>query len=174
MGTESWLDTKRAADQSAAPTIPFLMAFGVLGIVMSVIIVGSVISGAVGTSLRRIGILKALGFTPREVVRAYVAQALVPAAAGIALGVVLGNLMAMPLLEDTETVYGSASLSVAWWVDVLVAGAALIVVAVAALVPALRAGRLRPWRPSRSAGHRAPGGGSGPTGRRGGCRCRAW
>ncbi|WP_329331904.1 FtsX-like permease family protein [Streptomyces sp. NBC_00663] len=142
MGTESWLDTKRAADQNAAPTIPFLMAFGVLGIVMSVIIVGSVISGAVGTSLRRIGILKALGFTPREVVRAYVAQALVPAGAGIALGVVLGNLMAMPLLEDTETVYGSASLSVAWWVDVLVAGAALFVVAVAALVPALRAGRL--------------------------------
>ncbi|MBE8471870.1 ABC transporter permease [Streptomyces justiciae] len=142
MGTESWLDTKRAADQSAAPTIPFLMAFGVLGIVMSVIIVGSVISGAVGTSLRRIGILKALGFTPREVVRAYVAQALVPAGAGIALGVVLGNLMAMPLLEDTETVYGTASLSVAWWVDVLVAGAALFVVAVAALVPALRAGRL--------------------------------
>ncbi|MFI8536417.1 ABC transporter permease [Streptomyces aquilus] len=142
MGTESWLDTKRAADQSAAPTIPFLMAFGVLGLVMSVIIVGSVISGAVGTSLRRIGILKALGFTPREVVRAYVAQALVPAGAGIALGVVLGNLMAMPLLEDTETVYGSASLSVAWWVDVLVAGAALSVVTVAALVPALRAGRL--------------------------------
>ncbi|MES5819941.1 FtsX-like permease family protein [Streptomyces sp. RG80] len=143
LGTQSYLDTKRAADQNAAPTIPFLIAFGVLGIVMSVIIVGSVISGAVGTSLRRIGILKAIGFTPREVVRAYVAQALVPAAVGIALGVVLGNLMALPLLEDTETIYGSASLSVAWWVDVLVVGATLFVVGVAALVPALRAGRLR-------------------------------
>ncbi|PKT73750.1 ABC transporter permease [Streptomyces populi] len=143
VGTQSWLDTKRAADQGAAATIPFLFAFGVLGIVMSVIIVGSVISGAVGTSLRRIGILKAVGFTPREVVRAYVAQALIPAAAGIALGVVLGNLLAVPLLNDTESVYGTVSLSVAWWVDVVVPAGALLVVAVAALVPALRAGRLR-------------------------------
>ncbi|MFE1291519.1 FtsX-like permease family protein [Streptomyces sp. NPDC058751] len=143
IGTQSWLDTKRAVDQGAAATIPFLFAFGVLGLVMSVIIVGSVISGAVGTGLRRIGILKAIGFTPREVVRAYVAQALIPAAAGIALGVVLGNLLAVPLLNDTESVYGTVSLSVAWWVDVVVPAGALLVVAVAALVPALRAGRLR-------------------------------
>ncbi|MFC4463152.1 ABC transporter permease [Streptomyces xiangluensis] len=143
LGTESWLDTKRAADQGAAATIPFLIAFGALGIVMSVIIVGSVVSGSVGTSLRRIGILKAIGFTPREVVRAYVAQALIPAGAGIALGVVLGNLLAVPLLEDTESVYGTASLSVAWWVDIVVPAAALLIVGIAALAPALRAGRLR-------------------------------
>ncbi|WP_055586677.1 FtsX-like permease family protein [Streptacidiphilus griseoplanus] len=143
LGTTSYLDTKRAADRGAAPTIPFLTAFGVLGIVMSVIIVSSVISGAVGTSLRRIGILKAIGFTPGEVVRAYVAQALIPAGAGIALGVVLGNLLALPLLEDTGRAYGGASLTVAWWVDVLVPAVALLVVGIAALVPALRAGRLR-------------------------------
>ncbi|WP_328444276.1 FtsX-like permease family protein [Streptomyces sp. NBC_00386] len=143
VGTQSWLDTKRAVDQGAAATIPFLFAFGVLGIVMSVIIIGSVISGAVGTGLRRIGILKAIGFTPREVVRAYVAQALIPATVGIALGVVLGNLLAVPLLADTESVYGTVSLSVAWWVDVVVPAGALLVVTIAALVPALRAGRLR-------------------------------
>ncbi|MET7456317.1 FtsX-like permease family protein [Streptomyces sp. NPDC005574] len=143
LGSRSYLDTKRAADGGAAPTIPFLIAFGVLGIAMSVIIVGSVVAGAVGTGLRRIGILKALGFTPGEVVRAYVAQALIPATAGIALGVVLGNLLALPLLHDTERAYGSVSLSVAWWVDVLVPAAALLVVALAALLPALRAGRLR-------------------------------
>ncbi|MET7633048.1 FtsX-like permease family protein [Streptomyces sp. NPDC005078] len=143
LGTQSWLDTRRAADQGAAATVPFVMAFGVLGIVMSVIIVSSVISGAVGTSLRRIGILKAIGFTPREVVRAYVAQALIPAGAGIALGVVLGNLLAVPLLSDTEAVYGTVSLSVAWWVDVTVPAAALVMVGLAALIPALRAGRLR-------------------------------
>ncbi|WP_327351472.1 ABC transporter permease [Streptomyces sp. NBC_01304] len=143
LGTQSYLDTKRAADQGAAPTIPFLVAFGVLGIAMSVIIVSSVISGAVGTSLRRIGILKAIGFTPRQVVRAYVAQALIPAGAGIALGVVLGNVLAVPLLEDTEQVYGTDSLSVTWWVDVVVPAGALLVVAIAAVIPALRAGRLR-------------------------------
>ncbi|MFF8382086.1 ABC transporter permease [Streptomyces kanasensis] len=143
LGTQSWLDTKRAADQGAAATVPFVMAFGVLGIVMSVINVSSVISGAVGTSLRRIGILKAIGFTPREVVRAYVAQALIPAGVGIALGVVLGNLLAVPLLADTEAAYGAVSLSTAWWVDVTVPAGALVIVGLAALVPALRAGRVR-------------------------------
>ncbi|MEU7576307.1 FtsX-like permease family protein [Streptomyces sp. NPDC041068] len=143
LGIQSWLDTKRAADRGAAATVPFVMAFGVLGIVMSVIIVSSVISGAVGAGLRRIGILKAIGFTPREVVRAYVAQALIPGCVGIAVGIVLGNLLAVPLLSDTEEAYGSVPLSVAWWVDVAVAAAALVVVGLAALIPALRAGRLR-------------------------------
>ncbi|MFC7219019.1 FtsX-like permease family protein [Streptomyces polyrhachis] len=143
VATQSYLDTKRAADAGARATVPFLLAFGVLGLAMSVIIIGSVVSGSVGTGLRRIGILKAVGFTPREVVRAYVAQALIPAGVGIVLGVALGNVLALPLLADTEQVYGTASLSVAWWVDVVVPLAALAVVGLAALLPALRAGRLR-------------------------------
>jgi putative ABC transport system permease protein len=143
LGTQSYLDTKLSADSNSAPFVPFLMAFGALGLAMSVIIVSSVVSGAVGASLRRIGILKALGFTPGQVVRAYVAQALIPAGVGTALGVVLGNLLALPLLGDAEQVYGSTSLSVAWWVDLAVPAVALTVVVAAALVPALRAGRLR-------------------------------
>jgi putative ABC transport system permease protein len=143
LGTQSYLDTKLTADAGAAPFVPFLMAFGALGLVMSVIIVSSVVSGAVGVSLRRIGILKAIGCTPAQVVRAYVAQALIPAGAGTVLGVVLGNLLALPLLDDAEQVYGSTGLSVAWWVDLAVPAVALGVVVIAALVPALRAGRLR-------------------------------
>ncbi|MFJ9743166.1 ABC transporter permease [Streptomyces sp. NPDC101166] len=142
LGTQSWLDTKHAADQGAAATVPFVTAFGVLGTVMSVIIVSSVISGAVGTGLRRIGILKAIGFTPREVVRAYMAQAMIPAVVGIVAGVLTGNLLAVPMLADAESVYGTVSLSVAWWVDVTVPAAALLVVGLAAMVPARRAGKL--------------------------------
>jgi putative ABC transport system permease protein len=143
LGTQSYLDTKLSADTGSAPFVPFLMAFGVLGLVMSVIIVSSVVSGAVGASVRRIGILKAIGFTPGQVVRSYVAQALIPAGVGTVLGVVLGNLLALPLLSDAQQVYGSTGLSVAWWVDLAVPAVALGVVVIAALVPALRAGRLR-------------------------------
>ncbi|GAA2123296.1 ABC transporter permease [Actinomadura napierensis] len=142
-GTQSYLDAKYVADREAATFVPFLMAFGALGLGMSVIVVAGVVGGTVGANLRRIGILKAIGCTPAEVVRAYVAQALVPAGAGTLLGVVLGNLIAYPLLGDVQQVYGTTGLSVAWWVDVAVAAGALLVVAVAALVPALRAGRLR-------------------------------
>src|SRR6185437_230423 len=98
-GALSWLSAKLDAERNTAPFVPFIVAFGVLGLIMSVIIIGNVVSGAVGASLRRIGILKALGFTPAQIVRAYITQALIPSIIGIALGVVLGNVFAKPLLS---------------------------------------------------------------------------
>ncbi|WP_055637742.1 FtsX-like permease family protein, partial [Streptomyces griseoruber] len=112
--------------------MPFLVAFGVLGLFMAVLVVGSVVAGAVGTGLRRIGVLKAVGCTPAQVVRAYAAQALLPAAVATALGLVAGHLLAVPLLADTAQVYGSAGLGVTVWTDVVVAGGTLGVVALTA------------------------------------------
>ena len=143
LGVQSYLDIKLAADQNTKLIVPIMTSFGVLGLFMSLIIVASVVSGAVGAGVRRIGILKAVGFTPGQVVRAYVAQALVPAAVGTAVGVVLGNLFAAPLLGDAQQAYGTGALSVTWWLDLAVPAAALGTVALAALVPALRAGRMR-------------------------------
>ncbi|WP_327733052.1 FtsX-like permease family protein [Streptomyces nojiriensis] len=51
---------------------------------MSVLIVGNVVASSVNMGTRRIGILKAVGFTPAQVVRAYVGRALIPAAVGTA------------------------------------------------------------------------------------------
>nr|WP_237270705.1 ABC transporter permease [Streptomyces caniscabiei] len=123
--------------------VPFLAAFGVLGLCLSVLVIGIVVGGAVGAATRRIGVLKALGFTPAQVVRAYVAQALVPAALGCVLGVVLGNALALPVLNEVGEAFGAPAGGLPVWVDVAVPGAALLLVAVAAVVPALRAGRLR-------------------------------
>ena len=117
-GRSSWLSVKLDAERNTAPFVPFVVAFGVLGLVMSVLIIGNVVSGAVGAATRRIGILKALGFTPAQVVRAYVAQALIPASGRHVLGVVLGNVFAKPLLSRAEFAYGTVSLSVATWVDI--------------------------------------------------------
>ncbi|HEU5353074.1 MAG TPA: FtsX-like permease family protein [Actinocrinis sp.] len=142
-GSLSWLSAKLSAERETAPFVPFIVAFGVLGLVMSVIIIGNVVSGAVGASLRRIGILKALGFTPAQVVRAYIAQALIPSVVGIVLGVVLGNVFAEPLLNRAEYAYGTVSLSVATWIDIAAPCAAIVLVALTAFAPALRAGRLR-------------------------------
>ncbi|WP_405888277.1 ABC transporter permease [Streptomyces sp. NBC_01136] len=142
-GASSYLQTERSADRTEATFVPFVIAFGVLGLVMSVLVIGTVVSGAVGSATRRIGILKSLGFTPAQVVRAYVAQALIPATVGTALGVVLGNLMAIPALHEAQRAYSTGSLAVAPWIDLAVPAAALAAVAATALAPALRAGRLR-------------------------------
>jgi putative ABC transport system permease protein len=142
-GATSYRKVKLAAERTAGTFAPFVIAFGVLGLAMSVLIIGIVVSGAVGAATRRIGILKSLGFTPAQVTRAYVAQALIPAAVGAALGVVLGNLAAIPVLSEEGDAFGTGTPHLAPWVSVVVPVGALVAVALTALVPALRAGRLR-------------------------------
>ncbi|MFI0895480.1 FtsX-like permease family protein [Streptomyces sp. NPDC020983] len=139
----SYLTTKHVADERSATFVPFIVAFGVLGLVMSVLIIGIVVSGAVSAGTRRIGVLKSLGLTPGQVGRAYIGQALIPAAAGTALGVLVGNLASVPLLSQASDAYGAGSLAVAWWLDVAVPAGMLALVVASALAPALRAARLR-------------------------------
>ncbi|MBO1413163.1 FtsX-like permease family protein [Streptomyces sp. FH025] len=142
-GAQSWLTAKQGSDRNTALFLPFMVAFGLLGMAMSVLVAGNVVAGAVGTATRRIGVLKALGCTPAQVVRAYVAQALIPAAVGTLLGVVAGNLLTVPVLATAGRLYGTDASGIAPWVDVAVAGGTLAAVALVAWAAAARAGRLR-------------------------------
>ncbi|MEU6166777.1 FtsX-like permease family protein [Streptomyces tanashiensis] len=139
-GTRSYLDVRETARESTAAFVPFVTAFALLGLAMSVLVIGIVVSGAVGAATRRIGILKSLGFTPFQVGRAYVAQALIPGTVGAVLGVALGNVLAVPLMAEVAEVYGTTEVLVPVWVDLVVPAAALALVAATAL--ALRAARL--------------------------------
>jgi putative ABC transport system permease protein len=141
-GAQSYLTVKAVANRQAATFVPFVVAFGVLGLVLAVLIIGIVVSGAVSAGARRIGVLKSLGLIPAQIGAAYVAQALIPASVGTALGVVLGDLASVPLLDRAGTAYGSASPVVAWWIDAAVPAGVLLLVVVSALAPALRAARL--------------------------------
>jgi putative ABC transport system permease protein len=142
IGSQSYLEIKLQESSGIAPIVPFVIAFACLGLVMSVLIVVNVVSGAVVAGYRRIGIMKSIGFTPGQVVAAYTGQVLAPALAGCLGGVVLGNLLSVPLLRKTANVYGVGALMVPVWVDVAVPIAMCCLVGVAALLPALRAGRL--------------------------------
>ncbi|MFD0683492.1 ABC transporter permease [Actinomadura fibrosa] len=140
----SYRTARHLVTRESAVYVPFVVAFGVLGLCMSVLVISVVVSGAVGSATRRIGILKSLGFTPAQVVRAYVAQAVIPAAVGTILGTVCGNLLAIPALHHEGDAFDTGTdATVPLWIDIAVPAAALAVVAVTALVPALRAGRLR-------------------------------
>jgi putative ABC transport system permease protein len=141
-GSQSYLAARSAESGSIAPFVPFLFAFGIIGMVMSAVIVTNVVSGAVVAGYRRIGILKSIGFTPGQVLAVYTGQVTVPAVAGCIGGVILGNVVAAPVLAQTASAYGVGSLAVPVWVDVVVPLVMLALVGIAALLPALRAGRL--------------------------------
>jgi putative ABC transport system permease protein len=140
--TMSYLSVRLQEVSGIAPLAPFVVTFGVIGLIMSVVIVANVVSGAVVAGYRRIGILKSIGFTPGQVASAYSAQALLPALAGCLAGLALGNLLSGALLDRAANVYQVGTLGVPPWVNLGVPVAMLILVALAALIPAARAGRL--------------------------------
>src|SRR5690348_3723218 len=142
LGAQSYLTAKLNATRSIAPWVPFVVAFGLIGLVMSVLIVANVVSGAVAAGTRRIGVLKSIGFSPGQVVAAYLIQVGTPALIGCLAGVVVGNLLSVPLLSQTAQVYGVGALAVPFWVDLAVPLAMLALTGVAALPPAVRAARL--------------------------------
>ncbi|MCX4984809.1 FtsX-like permease family protein [Streptomyces sp. NBC_00572] len=144
-GAQSYLALKQAFSALVDSYLPFMTLFGVLGLLVSVLIVGNVVSGAVVSGYRHIGVLKALGFTPNQVVAVYLTMLSVPAVAGCLLGTLLGNVLAGPILNVAFTgiEVGRASVGdIDPWVSVACLLGMPALVLLAALVPALRAHRL--------------------------------
>jgi putative ABC transport system permease protein len=143
LGAPSYLAVKTRETENIELFVPFVVAFGVLGIVLSVLIVANVISGAVVADYTRIGVLKTIGFTPGQVVATYVSQALVPAAAGGVVGAALGGMLAARLvLRRVSNVYGVGGLGVPAWIVIGIPLALWVLAGVVALLPAARGGRL--------------------------------
>ncbi len=139
IATQSYLAVKFQQTSGIAPIVPFVVTFGIIGLVLSVLIVVNVVSGAVVAGYRRIGILKSIGFTPGQVVATYASQVTVPALAGCIAGVVLGNVLSVPLLAKTANVYQVGTLVVPAWVDAGVAATMCCLAGLAAVAPAVRA-----------------------------------
>ena len=139
---QSWLDAIGQTSGESSFNTPFVLAFALLGLLLAVLIVVSLVSGAVVAGFRRIGVLKSIGFTPLQVGAAYVAQAGIPAAIGIAIGAAAGNLWVTPMLNGPAGLLGVSAQHVPGWIDLAVPAAMALLVVLAALVPALRAGRL--------------------------------
>ena len=141
-GNADWLAQETQNTGSAATMEPFVVAFAFIGLVLAVLIVGNVISGAVVAGYHRIGVLKSIGLTPAQVVATYLVRVGWPALAGCVVGVVAGNVLATPVLNKSADAYGVGSQQVPLWVSVIAPLGMLALTMLAALGPALRAGRL--------------------------------
>ncbi|MFE2326972.1 FtsX-like permease family protein [Streptomyces sp. NPDC059385] len=143
--TQNYLTIKQAFSALADAYLPFMSLFGVLGLLVSGLIVGNVVSGAVVSGYRHIGVLKALGFTPNQVVAVYLAMMSVPAVVGSLLGTLLGHTLAGPILKVSfsgiQTGRASVGTLPVWLYAVCLLGMPALVL-LAALVPSLRAHRL--------------------------------
>jgi putative ABC transport system permease protein len=155
----SWLTAQQSEGNNAAIMEPFVLAFALIGLAMAVLIVGNVISGAVIAQYQRIGVLKSLGLTPAQVVAVYLGRIGWPALVGCLIGVAGGYALAIPVLHQSAGAYGVGRQQVPLWALVLAPVGMLAITVLAALGPALRAGRLSAVEAIASG--RAPGTGRG-------------
>src|SRR6202042_1402147 len=140
-GAGSWLGAELQNTSNGAIMEPFVVAFALIGLAMAVLIVGNVVSGAVISGYQRIGVLKSIGLTPAQVVIVYLSRVGWPALAGCLLGAVAGNVLAAPVLHQSAGAYGVGSQQVPLWASVAAPLGMLALTVLAALGPAIRAGR---------------------------------
>ena len=122
-----------------------LIAFSVFALAATAAIVANLVTGIVISGYREIGIMKAVGFTPLQVVEVFVLQVLIPAAAACIVGIPAGTILGQPLVASSSQALGlayQATFSPA--LNLLALAGALLIVVIAALVPAVRAGLLKP------------------------------
>ncbi|MFJ9844672.1 ABC transporter permease [Kitasatospora sp. NPDC101155] len=141
---QSYLVLKQAFSAGADAYLPLMTVFGVLGLIVAALIVGNVVSGAVVSGYRHIGVLKSIGFTPRQVVTVYLTMVSVPAVVGTVLGTAAGWAASYPILQTAFSgiATGTAVIEPAGWLPAATLLSVPLLVALAALVPASRAHRL--------------------------------
>ncbi|MEU4689500.1 ABC transporter permease [Actinoplanes sp. NPDC023714] len=143
VGSTTWLAVRTEVEGVIRTFVPFVVAFAVLGLLLSVLIVVNVVAGAVVAGFRTIGVQKSLGFTPAQITAIYCGQVLIVCVPAGLLGVAIGHLAAVPLLRQTSDAYQvTGAPSVPLTVDALVLAGVVLLVTLAAAGPALRAGRL--------------------------------
>jgi putative ABC transport system permease protein len=133
-----------------------LALFGIIALVAAPCAIANVTAGRVLVQRQDIAMLKALGFTPGQVVRMLLAEQTLLGAAGAVLGLAVARILASPefVRPPDGTPVALAPLSGSWLV--LIGGGTVLTVAIATVIPAWRAGRVSPVaavQPSPPRGH---------------------
>jgi len=140
-----WLEARREFSDESRRNLAILGASTLLAMLAAGFTLATAIGGRVLADRRRIGLLRAVGVTPRGVTGVLLAHYLALAAIATPLGLLAGRLLAPPLLGDTLTLLGTPQPAppgplLAAEVFALV----LAAVGLATALPAWRAGRLPP------------------------------
>ena len=138
--SETWQAQRDNALGDAQGTQVIVTIFTVLLLIVAFLVVGILVGARAGEQHRQIGLLKAAGFTPRQVGLVFALESaalgLVAAVLGFALGAIFAPRLAAP---SAETLLGSPTMAANPW---------HILVAACVVVPVLVAGALASTRRS--------------------------
>lgn len=137
-----WQDTRGDALAINQFFAAFLASFGVFLLLAAGLVVMSSVSGRVVARYREIGMLKAVGFTPRSLTLLVLGENLAVAAVGGAVGAVGGGFLAPLLQLRVAEVLERGNATFPPSLLALAVGVVLVIVTAATIVPAWRAGRV--------------------------------
>jgi putative ABC transport system permease protein len=144
VGWEDWLSFRSDFGSASRVSAVLLLAFGIVSLIAAGVIVVNLVLGQVLAQQRDLGILKAVGFTPLQLVRVLVLEYLLLGLVGGALGLGLMALVAPPLLEQLVSSLGvPVPPQYNLGTGALLLLAILLVIALSAVLPAWKAGRTR-------------------------------
>jgi putative ABC transport system permease protein len=128
------------ADQMAAFRF-LLLAFGVLSLILSAVLVASMVHAFMAEQVREVGILKAIGATSRQVAGIYLAQVTVLAALGIVLGLPPGLWAGHQYANFSAGILNTdvSHSPFPWWVVGVVVGVGILLPLAVSLGPVRRA-----------------------------------
>jgi putative ABC transport system permease protein len=136
-----------------------LALFGIIALVAAPCAIANVTSGRVLMQRRDLAMLKALGFTPGQVVRMLLAEQFSLGLAGTALGLATAQIATLPTFVHPAAGIGVTLAPLPGTQSALVAAGAIVTVLIATAIPAWRAGRVSPVaavQPSPPGGHLSP------------------
>jgi putative ABC transport system permease protein len=142
-GDTTWQEIRENLDFNNAIFVVLLGTFSLLALVAAGLVIANAIGGRVLAQGREIGLLKAIGFTPRGVALLFLVEHLVLGLVGALFGVGIGLLLAPRLLARAADVLDTtASPSFQPVATALVVAGVLALVVLFTLLPAWQAGRI--------------------------------
>jgi putative ABC transport system permease protein len=139
-GHTDWHDVQRSANFGARLNFILLGAFSVFAILATVLVIVSSISSFVLSQFRQVGVLKAVGFTRRQVLLLYTGQYLAMGLVGTPLGLLLGIALApLPLRNIASSLSTTFRPPLNPWIVALVLTLLPLVIVLATLRSASRA-----------------------------------
>ncbi len=121
-----------------------LVAFMALGLVVGIAALGVISARAVVERRHEIGVLRSIGFKRRMVQATFLSESSFIALVGIALGLILGILMSINIVNDIRSEEPNIAFIVPWRHIVITAVGAYLFSVLATFIPARQAGSIPP------------------------------
>jgi putative ABC transport system permease protein len=141
-GWFTWEEMHRYADAAIDEPRILLITFGIVAGLAAGFLIANAVSGAVLGQTRQIGLLKAIGFTRRQLAAGYILEYIGLALIASLIGLVAGGLTAWAALRNLAAQFGETTIRIPLWIALATPVSTIILSTLFILIPVRRASRL--------------------------------